>query len=252
MNSFFTLQFDGSDVSVLVAYLAGFATFFASCLLPLVPTYLAYITGVSINDPEAAHNHKRTFVLALLFVLGFTTSFVLLGLSLNKLAAEIAPIRALVEKLSGILFIFLGLFLLGVFKRSPLYSELRFDVHAHFRRFASIHALLMGVAFGFGWSPCIGPVLAVILFWSAQAETALSGILLLTAFGIGLGTPFILIALGWSKLLPIVKQFDHLTVWLNRFSAVFIILSGIMLLFGQFGVIGKVILELIQLNPNSF
>ncbi len=115
--------FDGSRVNFLIAFLAGGITFFASCLLPLVPTYLAYLSGVALNDEQASQKKWQIFKTGLMFVVGFIITFIILGLLANRFAAVVAPYRQLIEKIAGILFIALGFFMMGVFKSTFLSQE---------------------------------------------------------------------------------------------------------------------------------
>ncbi len=239
------LIFDGSQVTILIAFLGGILTFFASCLLPLVPTYLAYLSGVQLKSDSKGR--RTVFRAALFFVFGFISVFILLGLAAYQFAAIVAPYREIVSRMSGVLFIAMGLFMLGVFKHfgqteRKLHLENLFQNHVH------IHALLTGVAFGFGWSPCIGPVLAVILFWSAAQETMLMGTLLLLVYGFGLGLPFLLAALGLEKVLKKITQNPSIARNLNLFSAVLIILAGLALLTGTLDAISFWVLSRFNLS----
>lgn len=243
--------FDGSNVNFLIAFLAGGITFFASCLLPLVPTYLAYLSGVSLSEDHDQQQKWQIFKTGAMFVLGFVLTFVILGLAANQFAIIINPYRQVVEKIAGILFIFLGLFMLGVFKSKTLSKEKKFDLHGKFLQHRSLHAILTGVAFGFGWTPCIGPVLAVILFWAARADSALKGALLLTSYGMGLGVPFLLIALGFEKIIPWIKKNQHITQITNIISGVFIIVTGVLLLTTQLQAISIYLLRFFNLGTLS-
>ena len=244
-------MFDGSEVNLIIALAAGFITFFASCLLPLVPTYLAYLSGVSLNDDQAGQQKWRVFKTGALFVLGFIITFIILGLTINKFAAVVAPYRQIVEKIAGLLFISLGLFMLGVFQNRFFSQERRFDLHGKFQQHQSLHALVTGVAFGFGWSPCIGPVLAVILFWASQAESSLKGAALLTAYGIGLGIPFLIIALGFEKIIPWLKKNAQISQWATYLSGVIVILAGILLLLGRFEEISLFLIQFVNIDALS-
>jgi cytochrome c-type biogenesis protein len=226
--------FDGSQVNLLIALLAGFITFFASCLLPLVPTYLAYLSGVSLNTHSDSQQKWQIFRTGLAFVIGFIITFIVLGLGLNQVSSALITYKVVIEKLAGILFITLGLFMLGIFKNKYLAQERKFNLHGKFQQSRLLHALLTGIAFGFGWSPCIGPVLAVILFWAAQAQSAIKGTMLLTAYGVGLGIPFLIIALGFEKIIPWLKKNQNISKWANYVSAIVIILAGIFLILGKF------------------
>lgn len=242
---------DGSGVNLIIAFLGGFITFFASCLLPLVPTYLAYLAGVSLSEQDSTQKKWQIFRTGLFFVLGFIATFILLGLAANQFGALINTYRTAVEKIAGGLFILLGLFMLGVFKSKFLSQEKKFNLHNKFQKNRFLHAFLTGIAFGFGWSPCIGPVLAVILFWAARAESMLKGVLLLTAYGIGLGAPFLIIALGFEKIVPWLKRKAHLSRIFNSLAAILIILVGILLLIGQWQAVSIWLIRLSSLNEFS-
>ncbi len=242
---------DGSEVNLLIAFLAGVITFFASCLLPLVPTYLAYLSGVSLNDADNGQQRWRIFQTGLLFVIGFISTFVLLGLAASQFGGLINSYRDIVEKVAGVLFVLLGLFMLGVFKSSFLSKERKFNLHGRFQQYKSLHAILTGVAFGFGWTPCIGPVLAVILFWAAQADSSLKGALLLTVYGIGLGIPFLIISLGFEKIIPWLKRNAHISKVTNLISGIIILLAGILLIKGDFQELSLFILRLFNLEGLS-
>lgn len=240
--------FDGSQVNLLIAFIAGGITFFASCLLPLVPTYLAYLSGVALNDQQAGQKKWQIFKTGLMFVIGFIITFIILGLLVNKFASVIGPYRQLVEKIAGALFIVLGLFMMGVFKSTFLSQEKRFDLHGKFQQHRSLHAVLTGIAFGFGWTPCIGPVLAVILFWAAQAESILKGTMLLIAYGVGLGIPFLIIALGFEKIIPWIKEHAKISKAVSVISGLFVLTTGILLLADQFQNMSFYLLELFNLR----
>lgn len=239
---------DGSQVNFIIAFIAGGITFFASCLLPLVPTYLAYLSGVALNDKEAGQKKWQIFRTGLMFVIGFIITFIILGLAANKFASVVAPYRQVIEKIAGILFIVLGLFMVGVFKSTFLSRERRFNLHGKFQQRRSLHAILIGIAFGFSWTPCIGPVLAVILFWAAQADSALKGTLLLTAYGIGLGIPFLVIALGFEKIIPWIKKHAKISQIMSFVSGLFILGAGILLLMDQLQNLSLYLLNLLSLN----
>jgi cytochrome c-type biogenesis protein len=245
------LALDGSQLNILIAFLAGFVTFFASCLLPLVPTYLAYLSGVSLQDESASSQRLKILKTSFFFVLGFTGVFVGLGLVIRSLYSQITLLREIMQKLGGVLFIILGLFMFGAFKSRFLSSEKRLDVHGFLSQYQSLHALLTGAAFGFGWSPCIGPVLALIFFQAAQSSTQWHGFLYLLSFGIGLGLPFILIALFFETLIPWLKKNQKISFYLTKAAAVFLVIAGILMLLGQFHTFSLWVSNLIGLNPLS-
>lgn len=246
------LIFDGSKVNLLIAFAAGFVTFFASCLLPLIPTYLAYLSGVTLTDPQAGN--KRWYVLetAFYFVVGFIGTFVILGLALSTFAATLAAYRPVIEKIAGLLFIVLGLFMLGVFKHQLFTQERRFHVHGLLVTHKRFHAILTGIAFGFGWTPCIGPVLSVILYWSTQQGSLAAGVLLLLVYGIGLGIPFLLVAVGFEKILPLLKKYQKISIYTNYISAAVIILAGVLMFTGEFQKLSLIIFNHLNLSTLAF
>ena len=244
-------MFDGSQVNLFIALLAGTVTFFASCLLPLVPTYLAYLSGFALTDERAEQKRWHIFKRGLFFVIGFTVTFIILGLTINKFAAVITPYRELAEKLAGLLFVTLGLFMMGVFRSQFLSQERRFDLHGKLQGSGSLHAVLTGIAFGFGWTPCIGPVLAVILFWAAQAETAFKGAMLLTAYGIGLGIPFLVIGLGLERIIPWLKKKAKISQVVSIISGLLVLGTGVLLLMNQFQNLSLYLIQLFNLNSLS-
>lgn len=243
--------FDGSQVNLLVAYLAGFVTFFASCLLPLVPTYLAYLSGVSLHDQQAESKRWQIFKSAFFFVVGFSLTFIILGATLNRFALVFSPYRTMIEKVMGGFFILMGLMMLGVFKTQFFSQEKKLDLRGWFTNNRALHAIITGVAFGFGWTPCIGPVLAVILFWSSQQASLLQGIALLSAYSIGLGTPFLLVGLLFEKVMPLLKKYKKISFYINIVSGVVIILAGLLIVFDQFSTLSMFLLHKLNFNGLS-
>lgn len=230
----FTITLDGSQVSIIAALLAGFITFFASCLLPLVPTYLAFLSGMSLSQKHTSRERLDILKISVLFVLGFVAVFVALGAVAYQVNSVFTQYRPLIEKIAGFFFIVLGLSMAGVIKNKYLVQEKKFELGEGLRKFKHLYAVLAGVVFGFGWTPCIGPVLAVILFWASQADTQLQGLLLLTSYGIGLGIPFIAIGVGYEYLIPRLEKSRNITHAIGVTSAVIVLISGILLLTGTY------------------
>ncbi len=246
-----TFPLDGSHVNLSIAFVAGFVTFFASCLLPLIPTYLAYLSGIAINDQlDQSTKPKRWLIIkaAVLFVLGFVTIFTILGLALIGIQTCTNGYRAIMQRLAGLLFIILGLFMLGIFRLPWFNQDHRLSIHQTITKHKNLHALAMGVAFGFGWTPCIGPVLAVILFWASQSTSQWQGILLLVTYGLGLGLPFILIAAAFEKVFPFIKKSRQLSYYLNIVAAIIIVLVGGLLLTNQFHAFSGYLLKALKLS----
>lgn len=243
--------FDGSEVNILIAFVGGFVTFFASCLLPLVPTYLAYLAGLSASLEDEKNLRKEIFINGLLFTLGFIAVFVLLGATANTLGRGLIAHRQTVQKLGGVLFIILGAFVLGIIKPAFLYKELKIKLPKNLTKIKEFNSFLVGTTFGFAWTPCIGPVLAVILFWASQAATVWKGVALLTAYGIGLGVPFLIIALGFEHLAPKLRRASKVGRITQYISGIIVILAGILLILGKLDVISIYLIQLLGMDALS-
>ena len=179
------------DLSLIpAAFIAGVLMFLAPCTLPIVPGYLAFIAG----SPEGKGSRKRILWNALAFVVGFSIVFVALGASAGLLGAFVAPWKALISRAAGALIILFGLTMLGLIRLPALSSEHHIRVPKFLMLGRWQSSALIGALFALGWSPCIGPILATILFLASGSATALSGAFLLGVFSLGLGIPFLLTA----------------------------------------------------------
>lgn len=193
-------------LSVGIAFLAGLVSFVSPCVLPLVPAYLSFLTGSSLEELKAepaAQARVDTFLQALAFVTGFTVVFVLLGVSASELGGLLRSNQTLLAQAGGLLVILLGLQMMGLLRIPFLMMDTR--IHRQHARRGWLTSGLVGVAFAAGWSPCIGPILAGILALASQAKSLEAGGLLL-AYSMGLAVPFLLTALALGWVLP----------WLNR------------------------------------
>ncbi len=227
-------MFADSSINPLVAYTGGLITFFASCLLPLVPTYLAYITGSALQDENNAYPRWKVVRHALLFIFGFIFTFVVLGFSLNRFAALLQPYRNILEHLGGILFILFGLFLAGLWELPIFQREWKIPLPSWYEKWPYLNAFLFGLVFSLGWTPCVGPLLAVILLWSAHQATMLQGLLLLVFFGLGLGTPFLVTAVLFETVMPWWRRSQRWSIYTKKIAGILILVSGVLLLTGQF------------------
>ena len=198
------------DVSFGAALLAGLLSFVSPCVLPIVPPYLAYLAGISFQELSgenvSASMRRRIVLASLFFVLGFTTVFVALGATASFIGQTIAQYFGVLSVIAGVLIIIMGLHFLGVFRISMLYREARVNVASKPAGF--LGSYIMGLAFAFGWTPCVGPVLATILFVAGTEDTALRGAALLAVYSLGIGLPFMLAAFFASGFLN----------WANRFK----------------------------------
>ena len=223
-------MFDQPTIEFPTAFLAGLLSFLSPCVLPLIPGYLSYISGVSIEElmskekMEAGHLRKL-FVNTLFFVLGFSIVFVLLGLAASGIGGWLRQNAALFNKIAGVIVFLFGLHVAGVFRIRALNYEKRFHVTGNKKR-GVIGSALIGIAFGFGWTPCIGPILGSILALAAQQSSMATGAWLLVVYSAGLGIPFILTALLFSYLMG---AFGFIK---RHFRAVEIISGGLLMLVG--------------------
>jgi len=220
---------------VIPAFVAGLITFIAPCTLPLVPAYLGFISGVSLDDLKDPQKLKKArlkiFLNGLFFVIGFSSVFVILGTLIGFVGGVfLAPYRLWLTRIGGIFVIIFGLFMLNVLKIPFLARERKITPPAIFNRGTPLNSLILGSAFGFGWTPCVGPILGAILLLASTTATAFKGAFLLLIFSLGLAVPFLIIALGigWAS-----KRLAKISKYLNIVSiigGVFLILLGILLL----------------------
>ncbi|MBI2607859.1 MAG: sulfite exporter TauE/SafE family protein [Candidatus Doudnabacteria bacterium] len=219
---------------IIPAFIAGILTFLAPCTLPLVPGYLGFISGSSLEDLKDPAKAKRVrwsiFLNGLLFIIGFSIIFILLGTLAGFAGQIIAPYRLWLTKLGGVFVIIFGLFMLNILKLPFLASETQFKTPKLFQRGRPTNSLILGSAFGFGWTPCVGPILASVLLLASTTTTALQGAFLLLIFSLGLAIPFLAIALGIGSA---AKYIGKITRYLNAVSiigGVFLIFLGVLLL----------------------
>ena len=177
---------DQTSISLFVAFSAGLLSFLSPCVLPLVPSYLGFITGLGLEDITRAR--RTTLVHALLFVVGFSAVFVVLGAGATLLGQLLLAYKVLIARIGGIMLIALGLWMLGVFKFAVLNQERR--VHLTDKPLGYLGTLMVGVAFGAGWTPCLGPILSGILMIAGSESTVGRGVALLAAYSAGLAVPF--------------------------------------------------------------
>lgn len=225
----------------IAAFIAGFLMFLAPCTLPLVPAYLAFISGVSPNDLKdemALRLAKRQIVKnGAAFVLGFSIIFIAFGLLVAYFGSFLGTFRSILTPLGGVFIIVFGLFMLEVVKLPALMRERRIKMPTIFKPGHPISAFAIGVTFALGWSPCIGPVLASILFLASTSTTVLAGGVLLAIFSLGLALPFMLTALLYGQAQRFVTKNATFSLAIARVGGVFLILIGGLLLSDNFGLL---------------
>jgi len=198
------LSTSGPDPGWLLAVTAGLLSFLSPCVAPLIPGYLSFLAGsAGIGAPGARSETERVLTVSLLFVLGFSAVFVLLGAGAAVFGAVLEAYRAELTRLAGVVMILMGLLVSGIVQVPFLYQERRV-VHLIDRPYGPLGAVAVGMAFALGWTPCIGPILAAILLYAGAAETVERGAMLLLAYSLGFGVPFVLVALGWRRALGLL------------------------------------------------
>lgn len=242
------MNFDGTNVNFLIAFLAGLITFFASCLLPLVPTYLSYLSGIAFSKEI---KRKEIFLNSFFFTIGFILVFVLLGATANATGTFFVQYRNIIQRIGGMFLVIMALFILEVIKPAFLFHEKKIHLPHRFEKYRKINSLLTGFTFGFAWSPCIGPVLGVILFWASQAKTLLAGTSLLFVYGIGLGIPFLIIGLFFEKLAPKISHAGKFGHRINILAGILILVTGLLLVFGKLDYISIKLLQFFDLRTLS-
>lgn len=225
---------DLTSIALLTAFAAGIISFLSPCVLPLVPGYISYVAGDSLaqrqHHPYERSQRFATFGLSLFFVAGFSTVFIALGAGATALGQLLQRYRYETNIAGGMIVIVFGLFMIGILKMPWMERDLRY--HGSIKGARPLGAYLIGLAFAFGWSPCIGPVLGVILTMSAAALTVSSGIGLLGAYSLGLGVPFLATALFTGLMLKRLKGMRRFGRWLQVGAGVGMVFMGVAMITG--------------------
>lgn len=223
-----------NSISILMAFSAGVLSFVSPCILPLIPGYISIITGLSLDELNKEYRSK-IFVNTLFFVLGFSTVFILLGASATFLGQLICRCSnsSIMRYVSGILIIIFGIHFTGLVKLNFLDREKRIFANK-VSKMTSLGVFLMGIVFSLGWTPCIGPILSSILLYASTKETMLDGLVLLCAYSMGLGIPFIVTGMTISKFLKLSSAIKKHYRWIKITSGAVLILIGILILTNNF------------------
>lgn len=226
------------EIGILTAFLAGIVSFLSPCVLPLAPPYLAYLGGTTLDQISGEDNTvdpgvaRRVFISAVFFVLGLATVFVLLGMGASAFGQLLRENKQLLGQISGGIILVLGLHFLHVIRIPILNREARFEGPQQAGSFGASYVI--GVAFAFGWTPCIGPILGAILSMAAQEETISAGTALLGVYALGLGMPFLVAALFVGPFLNWARNFRKHMALVEKIMGLMLIAVGLMMITGNF------------------
>jgi len=227
------------NVSLLAAFTAGIISFISPCVLPLIPGYLSFISGVSVEEMKSGDKKsealKKVSLNTLLFVLGFSCVFIAMGASATFVGEFLLSKLSLLNKVAGAIIILLGLHIIGVFRIPFLNYEKRF--HTRSKPLGPLGAFVVGLAFAFGWTPCIGPILGGILALAANQDTVGKGIVLLSSYSLGLGIPFLVTAVSFNTFLGVFGWVKRHFRTIEIISGLFLIIIGFLIFIGSFSYI---------------
>jgi cytochrome c-type biogenesis protein len=235
------------NVTLLAAFGAGLLSFISPCVLPLIPGYLSYVSGLSLDDLKGAGGEgtstvpsdarRRVAVASLAFILGFSLVFVSLGASASLIGQFLMSRLTILGKIAGAIIIVFGLHTMGVFRIEWLYQDKR--VHTQRRPAGFVGATLVGIAFAFGWTPCIGPILAGILAIAAAQDTVGDGVRLLLAYSLGLGVPFFATALATNRFFSAFAKIRRYYHTIEVVSGVLLVIIGVLIFTNRFTIIAQ-------------
>jgi cytochrome c-type biogenesis protein len=228
-----------SSLTPITAFFAGLISFLSPCVLPLVPGYLSLISGAGLEELKApeAHLMRRVMVNSIAFIVGFSVVFIALGLAATEVGQVLGIYKHLLARIAGVVIIIFGLHLTGIFKIKALYTDAR--LHSVKGSSTPVGAFVIGFAFAFGWTPCLGPILSGILAVAAEQNTLAKGALLLSIYSLGLAVPFLVTALLMERFLKFYSRFRSHMHALEVASGGLLIALGILLVIGRFTLISN-------------
>ncbi|MFH1453610.1 MAG: cytochrome c biogenesis protein CcdA [Armatimonadota bacterium] len=235
------------NINILTAFLFGILSFVSPCVLPLVPSYLCYITGLSFDQmqnmdkDEIKSSRMAAFYHSIMFFIGFSVVFVLLGASASYLGKLIFAYKNIITKAAGVVIFFFGLYFVGLIK--PKFMQSEHKIHLKKRPAGYFGSVIIGMTFAFGWTPCIGPILGAILAIAATEGTVWFGMLLLFVYSLGLGIPFILSALAFNFFLSYSKKIFKYMNKIVFASGILLMLVGVLVFFNFFDKIAQFLIR---------
>lgn len=237
---------DPFSISYLGSFGAGVLSFASPCVLPLIPAYLCFLGGASLDDLTAEGGvdksvQRRVFVAALAFVMGFSTVFIMLGATATAVSTLVAENISILSQVAGVIIVIFGLHYMGVFRIGFLNFEKR--IHIDKKPTSLIGAYILGLAFAFGWTPCVGPILATILMVAASGEDVMYGTSLLAVYAAGIGLPFLLAAFAVKPFMAFLGRFRKHMRKVELAIGSLLVLTGIAIFTGSLAVVSYWILE---------
>jgi cytochrome c-type biogenesis protein len=223
----------------IAAFFAGLISFLSPCVLPLVPGYVSLISGVGVEELKSSRSQlmRRVMINSISFILGFSVVFIALGAISTEIGQVLGMYKHTLARVAGIVIILFGLHLTGIFKIKALYTDAR--LHNLKGSSTPVGAFVIGFAFAFGWTPCLGPILTAILTLASEQDTIVKGIILLTVYSLGLAVPFLLTSLGIERFLKFYSRFRSHMHALEVASGGLLIALGILLVVGRFTLISN-------------
>lgn len=224
-------------MSILLAFSAGLLSFLSPCVLPLVPAYITYITGSTAAELRTGKTRLHTIYKSLGFVLGFSLVFITMGASITSIGKLLISNMDVFRKIGGALIVLFGIHTTGIFKLKTLYYEKRPVPFEKLHK--NISSVLIGMAFAAGWTPCVGPILASILIYAGSMETITMGILLLTAYSLGLAVPFVLTAYAIGSFSKYFKKISGHLNTISIVSGILLIIMGILIFTNKIAILSR-------------
>jgi len=223
----------------IAAFLAGLVSFLSPCVLPLVPGYVSLISGVGVEQLKTQESQllRKVMLNSIAFILGFSVVFITLGAVATEVSQMLARYRSTLAQVAGVVIILFGLHLTGVFKIKALYTDAR--LHSVKGGSTAWGAFVIGFAFAFGWTPCVGPVLTVILTFAAAQDSITKGVMLLAIYSLGLAVPFLLTALLLERFLKFYSRFRAHMHAIEVASGALLVALGVLLVLGRFTIISN-------------
>jgi cytochrome c-type biogenesis protein len=231
---------DVASVSFAMAFVAGLVSFLSPCVLPLAPSYVTFVTGMSLDDlssGDRAGARRQAALHAALFILGFTIVFMALGATATLFGAALRRLLPALQQVGGVVIVLFGLYLVGVLRPRFLARERRVQLAR--KPTGRVGSVLVGMAFGAGWTPCVGPVLASILLYAGMQATMTEGMLLLGVYAVGLGIPFFAAAVAFNWFLAGTRLLRRRLAVIEKVAGVLLVVVGVLLVSGRFTIMSN-------------